>query len=539
MPESESFKTLLLGGTTWRVRSDAANDLLPWLKQGVESLIPNAVVLKDRFYRAIYSLTIPDTQRQVILKHFRNRHFGDVIKRSFVDSTAMREWRNAYALAHAGLPTPLPLAVGHRKRGPFVVDSWLIVEMLPNVRTLHDLLASNLKLSDRKRLLQKSADLVRALHDAGFKHPDLHSRNILVTDADAEPHLWIIDLHAIVRDRMPEFARCDDLARLDSSLPLSCASRSDRLRFFKMYWKGRTHSGAHFRRMLKLTARLSMNALWSRCYRRAVRCVYDRKLFGIERTPFGKVYRARDCDTEAIREIIARHRACLQGGEGEIRKNDRNAKVTLVADPRGVGRVCVKEYCSRGILHRAKDLIRHPPALREWFAAHMLAVRNMPSVDAIAAVLPPRFRLRQSCYFISKEVAGAVPLREYAVQVVPGANRENLLQFIREAADFLASTHKQRVIHFDLKASNILVVESNEARSFVLVDLGKMGFHAPSNLRIAKCLAQLHASLPLSITMTDRLRFLKRYLQKMGMTAQLREIAAEVAQQTANRRTAW
>lgn len=539
MAVSQASTRVSLHGVEWRIRRDAADDLLPALQRGIESLISGAAILKDKTYRAIYSTTIPVSGRPVIIKHYRNRDLGEALRRSFLSSTAMREWRNAYALIRNGIPTPTPLAVGHKKRGPIVADSWLIMETLPNARSLRDVLETSLDRRAKNMLLSRAAELVRQLHDAGFQHRDLHAKNILVTGNVEDPHLWIVDMHAIVRDRMDELARCEDLARLGVSVPPSCASRSDRLRFFKTYWAGRLRHRRHLKQLLKATWDLSAGLLSHHYHSRTVRCLTNSTLFTVERAAFGTVYRRRDASIEAIGEMLARHRQRIFGGDGVILKNTRNTRLTLVPDAAATGRVCVKEYCWRGRLYRLKDFIRPPPALREWIAARALAVRGIRSLEAIAAVLPPPLSVGRSHYFITKEMAGAVPLHEYAARLAAESDRRHKLEFIRDAADFLTSLYEQQVIHRDLKASNVQVIESNGKRAFALADLAAMRFGPAAIREIARNLAQLNASISLGITSADRLRFLRRYLKRTGLSEREREIAREVIAQTATRNPVW
>src|SRR4030095_10184853 len=76
----------------------------------------------------------------------------------------------------------------------------------------------------RRALVAAVGTLVRALHDAGWVHRDLHRENILI--ANGAPVL--IDLQAARRARSVA-ARLRDLGRLDHSLR-RLLSRGDRVR---------------------------------------------------------------------------------------------------------------------------------------------------------------------------------------------------------------------------------------------------------------------------------------------------------------------
>ena len=123
----------------------------------------------------------------------------------------------------------------------------------------------------KKVLINRIAQSVRKMHDAGIYHADLHLKNILVK-MDDPPGVYIIDLDKsdfcgnAAGGGLPPGRRMDNLLRLDRSLvklqtlkpALRCITMTDRLRFLREYlrechlndasdWKGllRHHATHH------------------------------------------------------------------------------------------------------------------------------------------------------------------------------------------------------------------------------------------------------------------------------------------------------
>lgn len=104
----------------------------------------------------------------------------------------------------------------------------------------------------KKVLINRIAQSVRKMHDAGIYHADLHLKNILVK-MDDPPGVYIIDLDKsdfcanAAGGGLPPGRRMDNLLRLDRSLvklqtqtlipALRCITMTDRLRFLREYLK--------------------------------------------------------------------------------------------------------------------------------------------------------------------------------------------------------------------------------------------------------------------------------------------------------------
>jgi hypothetical protein len=114
----------------------------------------------------------------------------------------------------------------------------------------------------RRAVLAAAGRAVRALHDAGFEHPDIHLKNLLVAP---DGRVLVVDLDGVRRHaELPRATRLAGLFRFDRFAAKQAArglavSRTDRLRVLKAYagrdWPAKdelrslaSKLGAHIRR---------------------------------------------------------------------------------------------------------------------------------------------------------------------------------------------------------------------------------------------------------------------------------------------------
>lgn len=156
-------------------------------------------------------------------------------------STAFREWSSIRHLRTAGIPTPVPVGVGERSWFGLERESFFISLGVEGGVVLHTLLAGGLVLEPGQRLSQKRnlgvalADAVRALHQEGFMHGDLHAGHIVVVMKALQTiRVVLTDLELVQRIRRAHDV-IRDLASLNQSVQSTWVSRADRVRFFKRY----------------------------------------------------------------------------------------------------------------------------------------------------------------------------------------------------------------------------------------------------------------------------------------------------------------
>jgi tRNA A-37 threonylcarbamoyl transferase component Bud32 len=305
--------------------------------------------------------------RSCFAKHYlaSDRHaWRDAWKARLGLATAQREWRALALLRAAGIPVPAPLAHVRLASGEHVVVmEW--IDGAPLALALADT-------ARRRPLLAAVGALVRALHDAGWVHRDLHRENILV--ANGAPVL--IDLQAARRSRGAA-ARLRDLGRLDHSLR-RLLSRGDRVRL--------------------RAAALGADRPFDRESRARVCAV------GVASLARARAHAA----SRARRSLRAGRRAqrfAHSGGRGLVsRAFDPAAVYALLAAPAATVGFEVRRY--RAAL---RDLWRGSAARRAWAVAHALEASDLACVTPVAFLEWSRFGLPLRSALVVTDDSGRTP----------------------------------------------------------------------------------------------------------------------------------
>ncbi|MEE9291653.1 MAG: lipopolysaccharide kinase InaA family protein [Acidobacteriota bacterium] len=97
-------------------------------------------------------------------------------------------------LDRAGVTTPQVLAVGWRRvLGPLHAHA-IITGAVREAQNLYEVARANAPWRRRRIALEKSADLIRKMHDIGFLHADLNVTNILFGRGAGGDRVQIVDL---------------------------------------------------------------------------------------------------------------------------------------------------------------------------------------------------------------------------------------------------------------------------------------------------------------------------------------------------------
>lgn len=186
----------------------------------------------------------------------RDRHAGD--------GRFEAEVAAHVAAAAAGVPVCEALGFVSRSAGGVFRRGWLLLRELPGARDLLDVLRSPLAAARRRAVLRAAGRAIRALHDAGFDHPDLHMKNLLLDGAAGDangdtPTVRVLDLDRTTRvERLSRERRLAGLFRFDRYAAKQVAagapiSRADRIRVFFAYagpdWPAREERRAIARRL--------------------------------------------------------------------------------------------------------------------------------------------------------------------------------------------------------------------------------------------------------------------------------------------------
>jgi len=558
-----------------------------------------ATIIKENPVRQIVRVDVGGRVGAVFVKRFKCRHWRDALKSVAVGPRSAKEWRMAHRLLAAGIPTAIPLAIGRsaraarprsaEPRGDHAGGSWaswetyLVTQEIADAASLRqwamaspDRLTPQTRAPKRGDLPGLSPALRRAViveagrflarfHLARFSHRDTHAENILARIGNGRPpevHLFMLDLHSLLlRWRLGRRHRERNMAFLMKSLRFCPVTTADRIRFLRSYlatMRGCAEDGVSGHALRVWTRGVTKRAAQVRrdYWRgRTRRCLLNSSRFTVERTDLGRVHRLREYSPGQLERAIQSHREAL--GRGEFLKRSPETNVTRVPAPGGEGpRLCVKEFCSRGLGHRLKDWLRPSPARRSWVASQALTVREIPTPRAVALVEPRRGLLRalvsprdNSHYLITEDAGEAEPMNRYVRRRFSGAAGRRAfadkVAFLHCVADFLHALHAHGAYHHDLKSSNVLVREraapaGGVSWEIALVDLAAVTFHRRlSDSKRIKNLAQLNASLPKAISWADRIRFLRDYARGPLRFKRKRAAVREIIRRTLARSCTW
>ena len=160
---------------------------------------------------------------------------------------AENEWRAIEALPKIGIDTMRLVGYGRQGRHPAYRRSFVITEELKPTISLEDLCrdwrTSPPPVQFKRALIERVAQIARALHASGMVHRDLYLCHFLLDTSsggvafeETAPRLYLIDLHRVDRHRhLKRRWRIKDVAGLYfSSMDIGLTQR-DLLRFIQTY----------------------------------------------------------------------------------------------------------------------------------------------------------------------------------------------------------------------------------------------------------------------------------------------------------------
>jgi tRNA A-37 threonylcarbamoyl transferase component Bud32 len=128
-----------------------------------------------------------------------------------------------------GLPCPEWMASGENETG----RAFLLVREVEGARDLPTLLRAQDHVEERRRLARRVGAAVAHLHEAGFDHPDLYAKHVLIAAADGR--VCLLDWQRSRRRRCLGWRRWRDLAVLDATLADALATPRERLACLQAY----------------------------------------------------------------------------------------------------------------------------------------------------------------------------------------------------------------------------------------------------------------------------------------------------------------
>ncbi|HVN37822.1 MAG TPA: lipopolysaccharide kinase InaA family protein [Myxococcota bacterium] len=521
-PSREEAVAFRASRLDWRAEASDAALVRAEIAERLEALesAPGAQVLKRNRVRTVLRVPLSDGRR-VIVKRYRASGLAPLFKYQVRRSRARTEWDVGRALACAGIATSVPLAYAERRRANALRDAALVTREIDDALHLNAYIERHLRGDAARDALRASlhaevARLARTLHDAGFAHGDFHGGNLLITGPPERPRLHVIDLHSVARRRrISRRARWRDLVKLLHSLR-NDTTAEERLELVRSYASAgpdvlaiALDAGTLSPRLERAIARVERVRVRSR----TARCLVRSTAFDISSVRGVRVHHRRVIDAAEVVALVDAHRRDVSAGAKSVLKSGRRS--SLSRQRLGDRTVVVKQY--RDLWwERVRNLVR-PRALSAWVAGHGLRVRGFDAAEPLALALCGRGIAMSDAFLVMEDLGAArradhVALARYGGKPAPSRRAEKRA-LVASAAELVRRLHVAGVYHADLKAVNLFLRgELGDDARFVLADYDRVRLDREvSRRRRIKNLAQLSASVPVCISLPDRLRFFRAY----------------------------
>ena len=528
-------------GTEWTVRDGYENipdmfnpdDFLSNLNGKRYTLV------KENRVRSVISMPESGINANgIYIKYFKRGGFKEYIKHLFVPTKARTEWEVGNALRSNDIKTALPLAISEGKRGLLMVT-----ETVTNSEELMEFFTANYvsflsegKEFEKRMLLNKLAVFIRDIHEKGFCHYDLHAGNILIKFNKEQNvtgyDLYLMDLHRVkIFKSVSTNKRIFNLAQIFNSLS-SIMTMSDKFDFIRSYGDSAFGNVTDEKELVRQIDEQSSKIRNIHYRSRRKRCLKESSVFSRRMIANMKMFFRKGYDTDSLHELIEKHNSALTNNDSAviIKRDSKTALTRHAFKDKTVQNVVVKQYrvgCFGCLL---KNLFRGSAGRKAWVAGNGLRVYGLNTPLPLALLEKKRSGITTGSYLIMEEVKDSLEMDRYILKNFD--NRKDIKKkkaLISNFAKTLGEMHKHNIFHHDLKTCNIMVKEKDTSFDFTFLDFDKVSFREEITVRKrVKNLTQINLSTPRLFTLTDRLRFLKEYLDQCDITNEKKNILREV-----------
>jgi tRNA A-37 threonylcarbamoyl transferase component Bud32 len=438
-------------------------------------------------------------------------------------------------------------------------------------------------LVEKKKLLNDLAGFIRNIHEKGFFHNDLHAGNILIKfnndyfSPAKDYTLYLMDLHHVkILKQLSTRKRLHNLAQLFNSLS-SMLTKSDKLGFVKSYGinalsnmknervqhqvddhpisppsqggdKGvvtkadkaelsSRRSLLDFEQLLVEKIESESSRIRNTHYRsRLKRCMKESSNFSRKKINDMKMFFRKGYDTNSFPGLIGKHHNALANNDKDVilKRDFKTALTRFPFKDGGIRSVVVKQYKTTCGLNLIKNIFRNSAGRKSWIAGNGLSVYGFNSARPLALIEKKVMGIVEDSYLIMEDAVHSLEMDRYILknfhdQPLPGESKKKRT-FMRDFAKVIAKMHNRNVFHSDLKTCNIMVKEKDDKSfDFIFLDFDKVAFNEEISIRKRiKNLTQINLSTPGCITITDRFRFLREYLNLCNMADEEKTILREI-----------
>ena len=535
----------ILHNTRW-ITNDFPLDVLKEIVCSIDSG-EDCEIIRSGYFKKVLKYT--HNQASFYIKQYTTGHFRDAIKSVFSLSKAQREWNKSHELIRHRLLTAEPVAVGEKRHFGVLKDCYIISKAIPHAVPVRELLLaaqqspSSYNPSQKNTLVKNLISYVKAMHDCGIYHGELHAENILV-DLNNTTVFYLLDLgHTQFTKKLPLSRRIQELSRLIYSIADACANEEPK-ELIGHYTNQLSNPGDReifHREVLGEIYRIKRR-LWQS---RSGKCLKNNSVFRHTTRGNYKIHARNEWEANRLIDLVSKHTHSVQENlPNTIKISAKTAITHLTVSHETTKSVCIKEYRYPSFFKRVLYSLYNSPARRAWFAAHGLTALNVKTPMPIALLEKKRFGILQKSFIIMEDITTCLPCNTYISEKF--SNLEDTTAF-RKKRNFLSclalsfrQLHDSGIHHYDLKANNIMILETQNAWEFFYLDLDRVWFDTIiTHKKRIKNLSQLNASLPNYITYADRLRFYRTYAGIKKLDSKDKQILQAIIRTSLQRKHVW
>lgn len=535
----------ILHNTRW-ITNDFPLDVLKKIACSIDSG-EDCEIIRSGYFKKVLKYT--HNQASFYIKQYTTGHFRDAIKSVFSLSKAQREWNKSHELIKHHLLTAEPVAVGEKRHFGILKDCYIISKAIPNAVPVRELLlttqqsSSGYNPSQKNTLVKNLISYVKTMHDCGIYHGELHAENILV-DPNNTTVFYLLDLgHTQFTKKLPLSWRIRELSRLIYSIIDACTNEETK-EFIDNYTnqlsKHRDREIFH-REVLGEVYRIKRR-LW---HSRARKCLKKNNVFKHTTQGNYKIYARNEWEANRLIDLVGKHTRSVQENLPNTLKISAKTAITRLTVSRETTKsVCIKEYRYPSFLKRILYSLYNSPARRAWFAAHGLMALNVKTPKPIALLEKKRFAILRKSFIIMEDITTGLPCNTYISERFRHPHDKTAFRKKRNFLSCLATSfrqlHDSGIYHYDLKANNIMILETSNAWDIFYLDLDRVCFDKIiTHKKRIKNLSQLNASLPYYITYTDRLGFYRTYAGIKKLDSKDKQMLQAIIRTSLQRKHVW
>ncbi len=400
--------------------------------------------------------TVPFGDGRIFVKFFREKGILGFV-RNWVNPRGRREFLVGKSLESFAVTTPQPRGYGLSRTGSFVLQEW--VDAQPLWSFMSDPVL-------RPRLLKGLAHLLLQLREHRVLHNDLHLGNVLI-EGD---RLYLIDLHKTrIKGRL--FSEADEMKNLCHIMGdfYQEMGEDEKEMFFLFYGKP------------------------------AIRSILEKELVA-QRAEWIERKKGRAFSTTSKLTRIGR-RVYVEGAKN-------NAEEVLIECIKNDRKVRVERYNDH-----IRKIYRNNRRLKKAWRNHV-AIEYL-----LLPVVPKPFYVQEGSLFDSGFIAmedlqgRGEELDRYLDRHYDTMGSQKTNRFIELLADFLSMLLRKGILHRDMKACNLFVLEDG----FRFLDVEDIIFRPYSEEDLRNMFCQLNLSVPRRIRFSHRARFFLNVTGRLGI----------------------